>query len=61
MCQDGDLTDKATAWDAVIAARMDERERCAKIAESFKERIYVRQSDMAVTIAAAIRQMRPLR
>lgn len=27
--------DKARAWDAVVAARADEREKCAKIVEDF--------------------------
>jgi hypothetical protein len=30
-----DGVDKAEAWDAVIAARRDEREKCAQIAISF--------------------------
>lgn len=28
-----DTTDKARAWDAIAAARRDEREKCAKLAE----------------------------
>lgn len=31
--QAGDMVDKATAWDACVKAREEERERCAKIAE----------------------------
>lgn len=33
----GDLADKAEAWDAVAAAREDERSKCAAIAERFDD------------------------
>lgn len=34
-----DGVDKAAAWDAVISARADEREKCAKFVEQHQERI----------------------
>lgn len=57
-----DTVDKSTAWDMLIAAREDEREKCAKIAENFPQFIAttpgrVRQI-YGADIAKAIRAMK---
>lgn len=40
-CSGADCTDKADAWDAVIKAREEEREKCARIAEFFNDGAHI--------------------